>query len=419
MSVNITPKIIEAALRKGESVVLRDSICAGLTLNIGKRGATWSYRYRLRGLDHTGKRHEKKMVTLGSVTQLNPTEARTAAEQLKAQARDGIDPVAEAKAKKARERSLIQHSETYMATLPDTRHGESEGRNVKLAIREMNVGRAEDITVATVRDLVTMHRDKPAVAMHRLGALRRFLQTLVEDGVIASNPADGLAKRNKPAPPAPRSTVPTAAHVQALWNAEFQARHEVKSAYLRSMLLVPLRMGEMEALTTGDVKDGVLTVPGLVTKNGDEFRVPLSDQAREIFDARAKAADERQKLNPKDDGKLFPLATSGEPMNAWKRFREQVRTASKVEGFGFHDLRRLFLSEAVEHELGDMDIVDGLLNHRQAASRGGVKGHYLHAKRVARRKAVMQQWADLIDHAVEHGQWPREVEVAAEGDEAA
>jgi len=41
-------------------------------------------------------------------------------------------------------------------------------------------------------------------------------------------------------------------------------------------------------------------------------------------------------------------------------------------------------------------LIDGLLNHKQAATRSGVIRHYQQAKHVEQRRHVMAEWGALI-----------------------
>jgi integrase len=105
---------------------------------------------------------------------------------------------------------------------------------------------------------------------------------------------------------------------------------------------------------------------------------------------------------------LFPFNSTGGEMNTWSRFAKRIRAASGLTNFGWHDLRRTFNSELAEHDIGDPDTVDACLNHRQSDTRRGVRGVYNRAKLTARKEAVMRAWGELVAHAVEHGEWPRE-----------
>jgi integrase len=95
-------------------------------------------------------------------------------------------------------------------------------------------------------------------------------------------------------------------------------------------------------------------------------------------------------------------------MNAWNHFIDRIEAASGVSEFRWHDLRRTFMTELAEHNIGSVDTVDACLNHRQSATRSGVRAAYNHASLTTQKVSIMNAWGELIAHAVEHGTWPRE-----------
>ena len=153
-------------------------------------------------------------------------------------------------------------------------------------------------------------------------------------------------------PRRPRQLRLSVTAIPALWNCEHSKR-----AVLRAMLLLPLQFGELASLRPENIEDGWVVLPK--TKNGDPFALPLSAPAKEIIvDAMAEAAS----------GLLFP------GLSATSRITDQIRGASGVKHFQWHDLRRLFVSTLADHEIGDPDLCfDGLLNHR-GSDAGGMPG---------------------------------------------
>ena len=57
---------------------------------------------------------------------------------------------------------------------------------------------ARNLTVEHIKELISVHQDRPATARHRFGALSRFLDFLLERKVIAANPATNISRKNKP-----------------------------------------------------------------------------------------------------------------------------------------------------------------------------------------------------------------------------
>ena len=74
----------------------------------------------------------------------------------------------------------------------------------------------------------------------------------------------------------------------------------------------------------------------------------------------------------------------------------------------WHDLRRTFATEMGEHAAAPFAVVDGLLNHAQAASKTGAARAYHHAVERLPKTAAMSAWDRIVAHAVAQGCWPRQ-----------
>ena len=137
-------------------------------------------------------------------------------------------------------------------------------------------------------------------------------------------------------------------------------------------------------------------MPGKITKNGDEFALPLLLPVHALV----SSAGLRQPLDA-----VFQLTDTGKPFTAWTSFTRQVRRLSSVPDFNFHHLRRTFNTVLAEQGIGTPEVVDGLLNHRQTSTRAGVKGIYNQASLWPQKQRVMAQWAELVDRAAATGSW--------------
>jgi integrase len=84
-------------------------------------------------------------------------------------------------------------------------------------------------------------------------------------------------------------------------------------------------------------------------------------------------------------------------MTSWSHFNRCVRTASGINCFILHDLRRTFSTLMAENTDVSESIIDSLLNHKQSATRGGVIRHYQQAKHLEKRRAVMAKWGELLE----------------------
>ena len=77
------------------------------------------------------------------------------------------------------------------------------------------------------------------------------------------------------------------------------------------------------------------------------------------------------------------------------------RAAPAVEPWSLHDLRRSFASVLGRLGQDDETTIDAVLNHRQAATRGGVLGVYNKSTRLPAQAAALERWGRLIEDALE------------------
>jgi len=183
--------------------------------------------------------------------------------------------------------------------------------------------------------------------------------------------------------------------LNALWNAEGLKRQYRR--YLRFMITTPLRAAEGAELTWGqiDANRAEIRLSSDKTKNAEHFVMPLSPTALSVIEADHLTHDRL----------VFPLsARTGEKMTSWSHFNRCVRAASGIDSFILHDLRRTFSTLMAENTDAGEGLIDSLLNHKQSATRGGVIRHYQQAKHLEKRRAVMNQWGEILDTFVEQSE---------------
>jgi integrase len=456
LNVRISPSVILAHRSKARAAnhrrVLLDTEINGLSLTIGASVETYSVRVRPRGVNLEGKRFAPKDITIGDARSMTVEEARDRAREIKGQVRDGRDPTAERRDRKEQERSeqvaaiqaaeyradqlalilgdkeappvkgaarrILDFTVLAAATLDDCmkaylRHGASggdrhraeTGMQIRLALSEMDAGamRPGELAQSSIRQLVRHHETRPATAIARHGAMNRLYKWLLADGVVASNPVSPV---EPPSPPNPRTDVMSAAKVQALWIGA-EAMSAPRRDYLRLSLLLPLRRQELADVRRSYINQNggrlEISLPATATKSGRAFTMPMQGEARAIVERLMK---DGEKLP--DDAYLIQMTREGTPMNAWKRFSEDVDKCCGVH-LTLHGNRRTFASELGEHEIGDFALVDELLNHSGSASKPGAARHYFHGVKNEPRARIMGEWGRLIEHAVAHGKWPREM----------
>jgi integrase len=435
--------IVEARKTPGfKRHVIADDQQPGLLLVIGRRTASWTLRFRPRGLNPDGSRPSPNVFVIGDAVLISVDEARAEAAALHARIATGAHPTREKAARRAQTSSdrdaVVTEAQRRAAMLaavldpgPFTNamaldlsvlaeanlsqcvtafglHG-SRGNartrgetkaHLMLALEEMNVAemKAVDLKAARVAALARLHADRPATGRHRIGALNRLFKWLCSVEAATVNPVANVAL-----PSPPRTRVLTAEQVKALWEAG-DVLPEPRRDYLRLLMLMPLRRQELADSRRSDVHVNgdrlELVIASHRSKNRHEHRLPLVAEARVIVDRLLAVPGE-------PDDFLIKLSEDGSAMNSWKRFQEAIERASGVE-FGFHDTRRLFATECGEHDLADFSLIDAALNHAAAISKTGAARAYHHAKHANARASLMSAWASLVRHAVTNGRWPRE-----------
>ena len=402
--LRIDKKAIEKAIKQqremNSRLFLADTDCKGLRLAINSRTASWTYAYRKRGFDFGGKRFPMRTLKLGDVVTMTPTEARFAAEQVKALVRDGGDPAIERRQVQRNQlnasdadRSVSWWLDTYVRSElgADTRHKRYEASHVRLGLAELDINSQPPSSIAEehIKDLLQQHRDRPATARHRFGAMSRFLDFLQDRKVIRTNPAQGLSKKRRPKPPAPRSTFYDVDVLKELWHPR-QPLKDVYLSYLRFLITTPLRAEEAAEMIVGQVSVSrmEISLSAATTKNSEAFFMPLSVLAKQQLHIDLKTPDQR----------VFQLSsTDGQPMRSWSHFNASVRKSTGVQNFKLHDLRRTFSTLVAEHSDFGEGLIDGLLNHKQSATRSGAIRHYQLAKHLKRRRKVMDWWSEFLE----------------------
>ena len=405
--LRIDKKAIEKAIKQQRDMdtrlFLADIDCKGLRLAINSRTASWTYAYRKRGFDFGGKRFPMRTLKLGDIVTMTPTEARFEAEQVKALVRNGGDPAFERRqalrdqlnARDA-DRPLTWWLDAYIRSElgEDTRHKRYEASHVRLGLAELDIHSQPpaSITEDHMKDLLQLHHDRPATARHRFGAMSRFLDFLQDQKIIQANPAQGVSKKRRPKPPAPRNTFYEVDVLNRLWNPEHPLK-DVYLRYLRFLITTPLRAEEAAELTVEQINVSrmEISLSAAVTKNSEAFVMPLSRLAEQQLEIEAKTQDQR----------VFQLSSKdGQPMRSWSHFNASVRKSTGLHNFNLHDLRRTFSTLVAEHSEFSESLIDGLLNHKQSVTRSGAIRHYQMAKHLKRRREVMDWWGAFLQGEV-------------------
>ena len=395
--------------------IYRDELRSGLLLIVNAHSASWSYEYKPRGRDDQGRRYGTKYLPLGELSAVDLDEARALRDQGKAAVARGEDPARSARIEVARKVEERRREKTTAELVDDyclwldrqdlsAKHKTDEKRQTKRAIELAEVGNLPAMELRRSHVMKVLDGSAgPALPRKLLASLSRFCAWLIDRDVIAGNPVLLIDRRRLPVPPAPRSRVLSLEEVGAIWNAAAEtvpargkaADKAAWSRLIRFTLLVPARIGEISSMRWADVDldRGFWTQPGRITKNGDPHTLPLPPAAMALLRAHRAAAD---KVEPSDPVWIGP--SQGRPFNGWAGLQLRVRETSGIAGWSWHDLRRTVVSNLAEHGVAE-SVADGLLNHRQSATRSGVLGVYQRSNRHRERAEALALWAKLVERA--------------------
>jgi integrase len=416
----ITKATIDAAWRRKKPdhrLIVRDKDCRGLALIVNPTTMTWSYAYRPRGTDAaTGRRWPNQTITLGNPETHSPDDARAEANRIKGQAAAGADPAADRKAKAEamrRERSatLGRLTEIYAAVLPARPKMRGTGNaspayvaeelaQCRLALADLD---AQDMPVVALglselRRLLDRLGAAPSVARKRFGALSRFLDWCQDAGHIAANPCTLVARARRPKAVQSRTHYLNPAELARLWEAAGRLAEPVWRDFARFLIAMPCRRGEAATMDWShlDLDAAEWRQPGHMTKNREAHRLHLHPLALNVLHERRKATGGK--------GLVFPAPRAGGVLTAFSGIKAAVVEATAAQGvalngWAWHDTRRSFATALGEAGVSET-VADAVLNHRQAATRGGVLGVYQRGSRWPEQLRAMELWGKMLAEAI-------------------
>ena len=303
--------------------------------------------------------------------------------------------------------------DVYAADLPKRRklrgngklsapHVRAELAHLRAAVAAMGASHKAiaDVGKHDLQNLLRSTADMPGAARHRFGAVSRFFDWALDEGHVGANPCGLIGKARRPKPVSSRQDHLPPPQLVRLWTAagEVEGVDPAHRDFVRLLIAVPCRRTEAATMEWQhlDLASAVWTQPGRLTKNGDLHRLRLHPLALDLLRARHEAAG-----RPKA-GLVFPI--EGKPISAFGWIKRKLDDASSVTGWRFHDLRRSFATVLGETGVPE-PVLDSVLNHRQAATRGGVLGVYQLAARWPEQAAAIERWGGILAAALE-GQAP-------------
>jgi integrase len=354
-----------------------------LHLSIDANGnRSWIFRYGAQGRRHHG---------LGPLHTVTLAEAREKARDCRKLLLDGLDPIAEKRARKAAAKaeaaksiSFADAAETYISSHHAAWKNEKNRTQWRNTLRDYAfpvIGKlpvAEVDTALVLRILQPIWTTKSETAARVRMRIERILSWATVQGFRSGdNPAKWDRHLDNLLPP--QAKVAPVRHHPALPYADVPAfireLHELDGFAAEAfefMILVAARTGEIIGAKWDefDLRAKVWTVPAGRMKAGREHRVPLAKRAVEILRAL-----------PRDDARPFPLSN----MAFLQLLKRVGRTDITPHGF-----RSSFRDWAAETHKAAREVVETALAHSVGDK---TEAAYRRGDLLAKRRKLMDDWA--------------------------
>jgi integrase len=401
-SVKLTAKTVTKLKPATVRQDVFDSEVRGLTLRIAASGAkTWCLNYRI------GKR--KRRWTIGPADQrrggLSLAAARSKAKSALTALHDHcVDP---ADAKRAK-RTASTFDDLFAAFLKD-RAGKKSVAEYERVVRkhflpDWKHRAAREITRRDVAEIIDdIAASAPIGANRALAYVSAVFTFGVRKFWFDTNPCWKIARRDEGDG---RERVLTDDEVRELFAAldactkltrvdeddDGPAITPMIARGLKAILLTAQRPGEVFEMRWQDVDydEAVWTIPGSMTKNGKEHRVPLSDQMTELLDeAKADAPDE--------NNFVFAGERGASVADRAKKSMARLRAAGAIRFHATrHDLRRTGSTLMEADGIADK-VIDRVLNHRTPRDSSRVLKVYARHPFDAEKRVALETLARRID----------------------
>jgi integrase len=255
------------------------------------------------------------------------------------------------------------------------------GRLLARDLRELGELRADKVSrrdIARVLEGIAA----PGIARNALAIVRCIFRWSLATGRLDQDPTLGLRRRAARA----RERVLSEGELRAIWSA-----CEPLDDYgriVRLLLLTGQRRDEISDLAWSevDLERRHIELPGTRTKNRRPHVVPLSEMALAL-------------LPPLREG--YPHIFGRRPgsgFSGWSRSKVrldqrivQADGAVRLPPWTLHDLRRSFVTHALERGIAEPHVIEAVLNHI-SGHKAGVAGTYNRAAYAAPKRAALEAW---------------------------
>ena len=356
---------------------------------------SFRYNYSIHGRQET--------ITFGryDVGGITLAEARERLGEAKKMIAAGKSPAKE----KARDKARVKDAETFGAwaekwlsgyqmadSTRDMRRGTYERElKPKFSNRKLIEITHEDLRALT--DAI-VEQGRPSTAVLCREIMMQVFRWAIERGQKVENPAD-LARPSTIAKFEPRDRALTPEEIGLMYQymERIGTTPSIRAA-AKLLLLTMVRKSELTNATWNEINftDALWTIPKERMKRRNPHLVFLSRQALDIFIALKTFAGGSEYILPSRYDSDLPMSSATLNQVLTPTYRLAQKEGQSLGKFGPHDLRRA--ASTLLHEAGyNTDWIEKCLAHEQK----GVRAIYNKAEYRDQRRAMLQDWADMID----------------------
>ncbi len=369
----------------------------GLRLAVSKAGAKkWVLRFTI-----DRKRRE---MGLGSFPDVGLAEAREKASEHRKQAKNGIDPIEARQTAPEKTPSFTTCAARYIhahrRSWKNAKHARQWVRTLKTYARpEIGPKKVDAITTEDILKILSpIWTTKTETAKRIQGRIENILDYAAAHKFCDPlNPARWRGHLDKllPKPSRVKKVVhhPAMPHTEVpAFMSEVASNSSVSALALRFLILTATRTSEVLQTQWSeiDLETAVWTIPASRMKARREHRVPLSDAAIDVLGAL-----------PRIDGNpyVFPGTRHGRPLSNMALLQLMRGMEYGVNGsrgdYVPHGFRSSFRDWSGEVSSFPRDVAEMALAH---AIENKVEAAYRRGDLFAKRRKMMQEWADYLDN---------------------
>ncbi len=389
-TTKLTAKAVERYTSTGNQVDYFDTAdfgCPGrFGLRISAKGRkSWFIMYRM-----PGQSKKKRFTFKKGYPALNYKNAKQEASALLQGVANGVDPRHGRKVEKESETFADcwgLYLKNHALKFKKLSSVESDRGMYKRDL-EKNLGhmKMKDIKRKHIIALLDKVVERGNIIANRTQTLIGTIFTVaVEREIVEINPCYRLKKRG--GKESSRTRVLTVEEIKSIWFASESLSNKMKDIF-RLRLILAQRGAEIVSMRFQDIDGNVWTIPGHVTKNKKEHRVPLPPQAMKIINS-----------HKADSDWVFPSSYGAKTghINSVVKAGRKLAGAAGVEDFRGHDLRRSAATMMAEMGVSEFDI-GKVLNH----SNDSITSIYNRHSYDAEKRRALGKWANRLNQIL-HG----------------